>query len=667
MARFAPRTANLAAGQKRAFPGGVGPMKVRIRSLKYIRYFLRIGVARSLLITGRIHRERPPVYSVTSEAATNVSFQSAPPRAAQVRPNRRQTIVSARWSTATPPRRQQLAPPRHRRRPHRRNPAPTTLRQPRTTADRQTQHPPTRQPITIPSNQRRFRRSSPPTPTPTPTRRQPSKAKSGGSKSDDAKSDRQSQRPANASASTDARRLDAARTQPNDGDAERRRDRDPRCHRGDCCSGRCRLRRRRRQCHGAAGDRGGSDCRQPSATAPHRPLRRQLPTARSAQPAIGCRSVIAEPTATAADAKRRSADGDDRDGRQTSTGQPTAAPVKPQTDGTPRRRRSQRCCRNRTRGTEGHPSKTAAATQAETATATSAARRSRRGATDPAGRDRAAGRPPPARRTASSSTVDAAKTDAAANPSLTSVRRRHTVHERRRRRTGIRQPMHRSRRAGAGAIGPQLPSATTNAAPAASLSVTAATNAPVPLSGLALEIAASAKSGKSRFEIRLDPADLGRIDVRIDVDRNGQVTSHLTVEKPETLSMLRQDAPQLQQRARRRRIQDRRWRPAIQPARPVLVRPEQRQRRPAAMRSGWWSAKTTPIPPRSRDEPMAACSDRAAASTSGSEETDMTTASAIADLGRFGHDAAAALVVQFDSAARRADRRQTSPAISRPS
>lgn len=68
----------------------------------------------------------------------------------------------------------------------------------------------------------------------------------------------------------------------------------------------------------------------------------------------------------------------------------------------------------------------------------------------------------------------------------------------------------------------------------------------MPLSGLAMEIAASVRSGKSRFEIRLDPADLGRIDVRIDVDRNGQVTSHLTVEKPETLSMLRQDAPQLQ-------------------------------------------------------------------------------------------------------------------------
>ena len=78
------------------------------------------------------------------------------------------------------------------------------------------------------------------------------------------------------------------------------------------------------------------------------------------------------------------------------------------------------------------------------------------------------------------------------------------------------------------------------------MTATAATDAPVPLSGLAVEIAASAQSGKSRFEIRLDPAELGRIDVRIDVDRNGQVTSHLTVEKPETLSMLRQDAPQLQ-------------------------------------------------------------------------------------------------------------------------
>jgi flagellar hook-length control protein FliK len=93
----------------------------------------------------------------------------------------------------------------------------------------------------------------------------------------------------------------------------------------------------------------------------------------------------------------------------------------------------------------------------------------------------------------------------------------------------------------------QTQQTTASAAPAAAqLTATAATGAAVPLSGLAMEIAASANSGKTRFEIRLDPAELGRIDVRIDVDRHGQVTSHLTVERPETLSMLRQDANQLQ-------------------------------------------------------------------------------------------------------------------------
>jgi flagellar hook-length control protein FliK len=95
-----------------------------------------------------------------------------------------------------------------------------------------------------------------------------------------------------------------------------------------------------------------------------------------------------------------------------------------------------------------------------------------------------------------------------------------------------------------------LPQQLSTAAPTAAsdkFSVTQAFGAAVPVSGLAVEIAATVQSGKTHFEVRLDPADLGRIDVRIDVDRNGQVTSHLTVEKPETLSMLKQDAPQLQQ------------------------------------------------------------------------------------------------------------------------
>jgi flagellar hook-length control protein FliK len=94
---------------------------------------------------------------------------------------------------------------------------------------------------------------------------------------------------------------------------------------------------------------------------------------------------------------------------------------------------------------------------------------------------------------------------------------------------------------------PLTTTTSTAGASTATLTVTAATtSAAVPLNALPVEIAASARNGKTRFEISLDPAELGRIDVRIAVDRNGQVTSHLTVEKPETLSMLRQDAPQLQ-------------------------------------------------------------------------------------------------------------------------
>jgi flagellar hook-length control protein FliK len=99
----------------------------------------------------------------------------------------------------------------------------------------------------------------------------------------------------------------------------------------------------------------------------------------------------------------------------------------------------------------------------------------------------------------------------------------------------------------AAAAMPQQLSSVTPPTAAGPISVTPATGAPVPVSGLAVEIAASLRGGNTHFEVRLDPAELGRIDVRIDVDRSGQVTSHLTVEKPETLTMLRQDAPQLQQ------------------------------------------------------------------------------------------------------------------------
>ena len=97
-----------------------------------------------------------------------------------------------------------------------------------------------------------------------------------------------------------------------------------------------------------------------------------------------------------------------------------------------------------------------------------------------------------------------------------------------------------------GASGMVAPAVLTTSAAATAATVTSPTPVAVPIAGLAVEIASHALGGKNRFEIRLDPPELGRIDVRLDVDRDGKVTSRLVVDRPETLDILRRDAPALE-------------------------------------------------------------------------------------------------------------------------
>jgi flagellar hook-length control protein FliK len=97
-----------------------------------------------------------------------------------------------------------------------------------------------------------------------------------------------------------------------------------------------------------------------------------------------------------------------------------------------------------------------------------------------------------------------------------------------------------------GASGAIAPAALATAAAPTAATVTSPPPTAVPIAGLAVEIASHALAGKNRFEIRLDPPELGRIDVRLDVDRDGKVTSRLAVDRPETLDILRQDAPALE-------------------------------------------------------------------------------------------------------------------------
>lgn len=59
---------------------------------------------------------------------------------------------------------------------------------------------------------------------------------------------------------------------------------------------------------------------------------------------------------------------------------------------------------------------------------------------------------------------------------------------------------------------------------------------------IATQISKFAKNGDTRFEIKLDPAELGKIDVRLTIGSDGQTRAHLFVERSETLDFLMRDA-----------------------------------------------------------------------------------------------------------------------------
>ena len=70
--------------------------------------------------------------------------------------------------------------------------------------------------------------------------------------------------------------------------------------------------------------------------------------------------------------------------------------------------------------------------------------------------------------------------------------------------------------------------------------------AAVPLAGVAIQIASVVQAGTYHFEIRLDPPELGRIEVRLAVDRDGHTTTSLIADRSDTLDLLRRDASGLE-------------------------------------------------------------------------------------------------------------------------
>jgi flagellar hook-length control protein FliK len=96
----------------------------------------------------------------------------------------------------------------------------------------------------------------------------------------------------------------------------------------------------------------------------------------------------------------------------------------------------------------------------------------------------------------------------------------------------------------------QLTALPQNASPAAAAPAAPfppmAQAAAVPLAGVAIQIVSMAQAGTNHFEIRLDPPELGRIEVHLAVDRDGHTTTSLIADRSDTLDLLRRDASGLE-------------------------------------------------------------------------------------------------------------------------
>ncbi|HWK96717.1 MAG TPA: flagellar hook-length control protein FliK [Pseudolabrys sp.] len=88
--------------------------------------------------------------------------------------------------------------------------------------------------------------------------------------------------------------------------------------------------------------------------------------------------------------------------------------------------------------------------------------------------------------------------------------------------------------------------AATAAAAAGRAAQTIQGDKPVAVADVPMEVSAKISSGKNQFDIRLDPEELGRIHVKVNVDRDGNVTTHMIADRRDTLDLLRRDTQGLE-------------------------------------------------------------------------------------------------------------------------
>lgn len=83
-------------------------------------------------------------------------------------------------------------------------------------------------------------------------------------------------------------------------------------------------------------------------------------------------------------------------------------------------------------------------------------------------------------------------------------------------------------------------------APVATPNHQASEGQPTPLHVLPIEIGLRALAGARQFDIRLDPGELGRVDVNLSISDTGEVSAKMVVDRVETLHLLQRDARTLE-------------------------------------------------------------------------------------------------------------------------
>lgn len=62
---------------------------------------------------------------------------------------------------------------------------------------------------------------------------------------------------------------------------------------------------------------------------------------------------------------------------------------------------------------------------------------------------------------------------------------------------------------------------------------------------VAVQIQRNAAANVNTFTMRLDPEELGSLEIRMSFGKDGSVKTHLIADKPETLTLLKHDAPHI--------------------------------------------------------------------------------------------------------------------------